>query len=450
MDETTESRAAMTSRHPAAALTLTLALVAPLVAAPAVGQPPRAGDVRRTPVVEVVERVSPAVVNISAESMVRQPDPFFGGFFSRRRPSTSLGSGLIVAGNGIVVTNAHVIEGASRITVITLDGRELPADVLGSDRDTDLAVLEVEATGLPAVPLGTSSDLLIGETVVAIGNPFGLSHTVTSGTLSARGRALPGSARGGETRFTDFLQTDASINPGNSGGPLVNLAGDVIGINTAIISGANGIGFAIPADRARRVVSDLLRHGELQPLWTGLRLLTLDPALVREYDLAVERGALVYRVYPDSPGADAGFAEGDVIVTVAGRPVQAREDVTTALYSAEAGGAVPLEVRRGERRRSLSLTAGQPPQGLGVELLERAVGLVVGERNGQLVVQRVVPGSPAAERGLAAGDVVLAANGQRAADLVHLGREVLRALDRGGLLLVVQRGRFAYNLSFPL
>jgi serine protease Do len=342
-------------------------LAAAVVALAALPAGARAADVRRTPVVEVVERVSPAVVNISAESMVRQPDPFFGGFFSRRRPATSLGSGLIVAANGIVVTNAHVIEGASRITVTTLDGRELPAEVLGSDRDTDLAVLEVDAAGLPAVPLGSSADLLIGETVVAIGNPFGLSHTVTSGTLSARGRALPGGAGGAEIRFTDFLQTDASINPGNSGGPLVNLAGEVIGINTAIISGANGIGFAIPADRARRVVTELLRHGELQPLWSGLRLLTVDPSLAREYDLPEERGVMVFRVYPDSPGDAAGFRQGDVIVAVAGRPVQAREDVTTALYTAEAGRAVAVEVRRGEERRTLRLTAGSPPQGLGVD-----------------------------------------------------------------------------------
>jgi serine protease Do len=419
---------------------------------PAAAQDRSVAGVRRTPVVEVVERVSPAVVNISAESIVRQPDPFFGGFFARRRRAVSLGSGLITAANGIVVTNAHVIEGASRITVTTLDGRELPAEVLGSDRDADLAVLEVDASGLPWVPLGSSADLLIGETVVAIGNPFGLSHSVTSGTLSARGRALPGRAAdaGGETRFTDFLQTDAAINPGNSGGPLVNLAGEVIGINTAIISGANGIGFAIPADRARRVVTDLLRYGELQPLWTGLRLLTVDPALVREHDLMVEHGALVFRVYPDSPAAAAGFREGDVITAIAGQPVNAREDVTTAVYTAEPGRALAVEVRRGGDRRPLELAAQRPPQGLGLGFLERAVGLVVAPDGGRLVVRRVLPDSPAAAKGLRPGDVVLGANGQGVADPAHLGREVLRALDRGGLLLVVQRGRFAYNLGFPL
>src|SRR5882757_8022010 len=207
----------------------------------------------RTPVVAVVEKIAPAVVNISAESTVRSADPFFGMFgLGTERQAQSLGSGFIIDRNGIVVTNAHVIEGASRITVTLLDGREIEADLLGSDRDADIAVLKVKSTGLPAIPLGRSSDLMIGETVIAIGNPFGLSNTVTTGVLSAVGRTIP--SERGERLFTDFLQTDASINPGNSGGPLVNILGDVIGINSAIVSGANGIGFAIPADRARRVV----------------------------------------------------------------------------------------------------------------------------------------------------------------------------------------------------
>ena len=429
---------------------------APAAAAPqaVAGPPPSAAsvpEVRRTPVVAVVERVSPAVVNIAAEAIVREADPFFFGFRSRQRRAQSLGSGLIIAANGVVVTNAHVVDGASRIVVNTLDGRELEAEVLGSDRDADLAVLKVAANGLPHVALGDSSDLLIGETVVAIGNPFGLSHTVTAGTLSARGRALP-PRRGGEleTRFTDFLQTDASINPGNSGGPLVNLAGDVIGVNTAIISGANGIGFAIPADRARRVVDDLLRFGELQPLWTGLRLLTLDPALAREYEAPVDHGALVYRVYPDSPAAAAGFEAGDVIVSVGDQPVAAREDVTTALYTVPAGSGVDVELLRGDGRERLRLAGERPPEGLGLDLFEQALGMRLEEARGALAVSRVSAGGVAAGRGLARGDLVLAANGRRLQSLEDLGREVLRGFDRGGLLLVVQRGRYRYNLSFAL
>jgi serine protease Do len=432
----------MTRRIPLFALAAALFLPSP--ASPQA--PPAA---RRTPVVAVVEKVSPAVVNISAESTVREVDPFFGLFgFGAERPAQSLGSGFVIDRNGIVVTNAHVIEGASRIVVTLLDGRELEADVLGADRDSDLAVLKVKASNLPAIPLGRSSDLLIGETVIAIGNPFGLSHTVTTGVLSAQGRTVPSDR--GERLFTDFLQTDASINPGNSGGPLVNIAGDVIGINTAIIQGASGIGFAIPADRARRVVEDLLRFGELQPLWTGVRLLTIDAELARRRGLAVRRGALVFKVYPESPAAEAGLAENDVVVAAGGHPVASREDVTTALYTAAAGTPLELEVRRGERTVRLRLRAVRPREGLGLQVLERTVGVAVGEVRGALEIRTVTDGSPAARRGLRPGDLILGANGQRTESADALGREVLRGLDRGGVLLSVRRGRYVYSLDFAL
>ena len=437
-------------RRFAAPLPAALLVGAAVAAAPLAGQAaPPADAVRRTPVVQVVERVSPAVVNISAESIVREVDPFFGRFFGgRERRSQSLGSGLIVDAKGVVVTNAHVIEGASRILVNTLDGRELEAEVLGSDRDADLAVLKVKASALPAVPLGKSADLLMGETVIAVGNPFGLGHTVTTGVLSARGRAVPGES--GETNYTDFLQTDASINPGNSGGPLVNLSGQVIGVNTAIVRGASGIGFAIPADRAQRVVDDLLRFGELQPLWTGLRLVTVDPELARREGYPVARGALVEKVWDDSPADRAGLRAGDLVVAVAGKPLAAREDLNTALYSVAAGTPLALEVRRGGDTVRISLQAMRPPAGLGARVLERSVGLAVEARKGGLVVTDVARDSAADRKGLRPGDVVLAANGQPVADVEALGREVLRGLDRGGVLLMVQRGRYAYNLGFPL
>jgi serine protease Do len=426
---------------------ISLLFAAFLLASAAAAQAPQAG--RRTPVVTVVERVSPAVVNISAEATVREVDPFFGIFGYGTRQAQSLGSGLVIDRNGLVVTNAHVIEGASRITVTLLDGRELEADVLGADRDADLAVLKVKAGNLPAVPLGRSSDLMIGETVIAIGNPFGLTHTVTTGVLSAIGRTVP--SERGERLFTDFLQTDASINPGNSGGPLANVAGDVIGINTAIISGASGIGFAIPADRARRIVDELVRFGELRPLWTGARLVTLDPELAQRYDLeGVRRGALVFKVWPDSPAAAAGLQERDVIVSVGGHPVAGREDLNTALYTAGADSPLALEVRRGERTVKLTLRAAHPPQGLGVRVLETSVGLSVAASRGSLAIDRVASGSAAARRGLRPGDVILGANGQRVSNEEELGREILRGLDRGGVLLAVQRGRYIYNLDFPL
>jgi serine protease Do len=410
--------------------------------------PPTASSSRRTPVVAVAEKVSPAVVNISAESIVRDVDPFFGGILSPRRRAQALGSGLIIDANGIVLTNEHVIEGASRVSVTLRDGRELEAEVLGSDRDADLAVLRVATKGLPAIPLGHSGDLLIGETVVAIGNPFGLSHTVTAGVLSAVGRTVP--SESGQRMFTDFLQTDASINPGNSGGPLVNIAGDVIGINTAIVSGANGIGFAIPADRARRVVEDLLRFGELQPLWTGAQLLTVDPELARRYDVSVKHGALVRKVYPGSPAAVAGLEAKDVVTSAAGHPVASREDLTTALYSVPAGSPLQLEIRRGERLLKLAVKPARPPAGLGLTILERTVGLTVSASRSELAVDRVVRGSSADRKGLRRGDVVLGANGQRVSSTEELSREVLRGLDRGSLLLAVERGNFVYNLDFSL
>jgi serine protease Do len=406
-------------------------------------------SIRRTPVVRVVEKVAPSVVNISAESIVRDVDPFFGGLLGGgARRTQSLGSGLIIDSKGIVLTNAHVIEGASRIVVTTLDGRSFDADVLGSDRDADLAVLKVKASDLPATPLGRSSDLMMGETVIAIGNPFGLSHTVTTGVLSARGRTVPDDT--GEARYTDFLQTDASINPGNSGGPLVNLAGQVIGINSAIIQGANGIGFAIPSDRAQRVVDDLLRFGELQPLWTGLRLETVDAELARRAGLPVKRGAVVLKVFPDSPAASAGLQPGDVLVAVRDQPVTAREDLTTAFYSVAPDTPIPVQVRRGEHSFTLSLSAVRPPRGRGLQVLRGSLGLSVTRGGRGLIVDGVERGSPAERAGLEPGDQVIAANGQRLRDAEQLGHEVLRALDRGSLFLIVGRGRFAYNLNFPL
>jgi S1-C subfamily serine protease len=417
-----------------------LAVVPPLAAQ---------SSARRSPIVDVVERVSPAVVNVSAEATVREVDPFFGGVFGgRSRRAQALGSGLVIDAKGIVVTNAHVIEGASRIVVATLDGQELEADVVGSDSDADLAVLKVKGKNLAAVPLGSNAGALIGETVVAIGNPFGLSHTVTSGVLSARGRAVP--AESGGRVFTDFLQTDASINPGNSGGPLVDLDGEVIGINTAVIQGANGIGFAIPADRARRVIDDLLRFGELQPLWTGLRLRTLDPESARDRGVPEKRGALVERVYPDSPAAAADLREGDLVTAANGGPVASREDFLTALYSLPAGGALGVRVRRGEELREISLQPTRPPQGLGQRLLEAALGLRIASESEGLVVDQVTRGGEAARRGLRPGDAILGANGRELHSLDELGREGLRAVERGGILLAVGRGRYVYNLSFEL
>lgn len=404
--------------------------------------------VRRTPIVKVVEEVAPSVVNVSAQSVVREPDPFFGPFFTHESRMQSLGSGLIIQSNGLVLTNAHVIQGASQIEITTLAGKQYSAKVIGQDRDADLAVLKVKAHDLPATPLGSSSELLIGETVVAIGNPFGLSHSVTAGVLSAEGRTVP--SANGKSIFSDFLQTDAAINPGNSGGPLVALDGEVIGINTAIVKGAQGIGFAIPANRARRVVNDLIRFGELQPIWTGLRLRNLDRELAHRYGIAATRGALVVKVYPGSPGATAGFHPRDVIQEINGTRVVGREDVTSALYSVAVGRELPVKIWRDGKTMDLRLAAARPPEGLGLRLLERGIGLDVAVEQGALVVRRVFAGSAAARQGFTSGDVIVSANGHVLHSREQLGREVLRAFDRGALALVVARGPYAYHIELPL
>src|SRR5213596_391627 len=316
----------------------TAALMIAALALPAVAAAPGAESdpARRSLVVEAVEKASPAVVNVSTEQIVEQrrspfpfpQDPFFEEFFRdfvdprpRRFKTTSLGSGVIVAADGTIMTNVHVIERASRIHVMLNDQREFDATLVGADADADIAVLRVKAGGdLPHIPFGTSADLMIGETVIAIGNPFGLSHTVTTGVVSAVGRSL----RDEERTYTDFIQTDASINPGNSGGPLLDIKGELIGINTAIYGKAQGIGFALPVDRARRVMKDLVSYGEVRRPWVGIVVQELTPELAQHF--GTRRGVVVAEIEPGSPAAGADLARGDVITRVDGRDVRSRDD----------------------------------------------------------------------------------------------------------------------------
>ena len=332
-----------------------------LLALPAAAQLPRtephaplSEGARRTPLVAAVERIGPAVVNISAERIVRQrADPleefFLWGSPDRRERgyrAESLGSGVVIDPSGIVITNDHVVQGASRIVVTTADGKAYEAKVEGADADNDLAVLTVKAKGLTAAKLGTTADLMIGETVVAVGNPFGLSSSVTAGIVSAVRRTVRGET--GRT-YTDFIQTDAAINPGNSGGALANILGELIGINTAIVGGANTIGFAIPVERARRIADELLRFGEVKPVWVGLRgeTITEDDRLSSR-----GRGFRIRSVWPNSPAEKAGFALDDVIVAVDGWRVESREDFETAIVSAGpgnvAGRYLPTRGRRAD------------------------------------------------------------------------------------------------------
>ena len=405
----------------------------------------------------MVKRVSPAIVNISASGTIdirRQnpllDDPFFRKFFQipdeqLQRPTQSLGSGVIVdAAKGLILTNHHVVEGADKINVTLLDNRQLTAEVVGSDEGSDVAVLKVTADHLEQIELGDSDALEVGDFVVAIGNPFGFSHTVTSGIVSALGRH--GLNPEG---YEDFIQTDASINPGNSGGALINLRGELIGINSAIISGSGGnigIGFAIPINMARAVMQQLVQYGEVRRGQLGVQILDVTPQIAEASGLDVSEGALVSQVVPDSPAEHAGIMTGDVIVGVNGTAVKSASELRNKI------GLLPLDepvdidlVREGQHKKVNAKLASKPVAAQpvraaeihsGLEGAEFADGTGEGEDKGVLV-RDVAPDSPAAQRGLEPGDVILRVNRKPVTTVAEL-REA--AKDAQSLLLRVRRG----------
>ena len=417
--------------------------------------PATVGASRRTPIVTVAHDVGPAVVNIQTESTIRrrEVDPFFdpfGVFGGRDRSYTSqsLGSGFVWSSEGIIVTNNHVVEGASRITVNFSDGSQLAAKLIGVDPDSDVAVLRVDAKNLLAAPIGTSSDLLIGETVIAVGNPFGLSGTVTTGVVSALGRSVP-SKEAGRT-FTDFIQTDASINPGNSGGPLLNIEGRVIGINTMIYANAQGIGFAIPVDRAKKVIQDILRYGQVHSAWIGAVTATITPEEARRTGLRTSRGALIARVIPGSPAQAAGLKAGDIITAVAGRPVDSREAFSTYTATVPSGQPLPLTVSRDGATQSISVRPSDAPRDLGLRILWEIAGLRVIDQSGTVVIDEVSRGSRSENIGLARGDVIVGVNGTEVASVKDLNSALTQSAERSSVVLQVARGRYIYSLTFPM
>ena len=417
--------------------------------------PASVGASRRTPIVTVAHDVGPAVVNIQTESTIRrrEVDPFFdpfGVFGGRDRSYTSqsLGSGFVWSSEGIIVTNNHVVEGASRITVNFSDGTQVPAKLIGVDPDSDVAVLRVDAKKLLAAPIGTSSDLLIGETVIAVGNPFGLSGTVTTGVVSALGRSVP-SKEAGRT-FTDFIQTDASINPGNSGGPLLNIEGRVIGINTMIYANAQGIGFAIPVDRAKKVFQDILRYGQVHSAWIGAVTATITPEEARRTGLRASRGALVARVIPGSPAQSAGLKAGDIITAVAGKPVDSREAFSTYTATVPSGQPLPLTVSRDGATQSISVRPSDAPRDLGLRILWEIAGIRVIDQSGTVVIDEVARGSRSESIGLARGDVIVGVNGTEVASVKDLNQALTQSAERSSVVLQVARGRYIYSLTFPM
>jgi serine protease Do len=296
----------------------------------------------------VVARVRPAVVNIATRQVTYD-------VLLRATPSQGVGSGVIFDGRGYVVTNSHVVRGAQQIRVTLPDGRGFPGKLIGADPVMDLAVVKIEGRDLPVAQLGDSNKLEIGETVIAIGNPLGLEGgpTVTVGVVSALARSIEDP--GGPT-LHDLIQTDAAINPGNSGGPLVRMAGDIIGINTAIIQDAQGIGFAISINGAKTIVQELMAHGRVVRPAIGVAPISVTPQLASAYDLPVDRGVLVARLDPRGPAARAGMRAGDVIVTVAGQPVKNVGELRAAISQHKIGETVEVAVRRERASVNLKIT----------------------------------------------------------------------------------------------
>ena len=407
----------------------------------------------------VLKEVTPSVVNVYTQTRVRVrspllDDPIFRRFFNvpdtpRERVSQSLGSGVIVdADNGYVLTNHHVIARADEIAVGLKDGRSLQAKLIGTDPDTDLAVIQIPADDLTALLLAESDKLQVGDFVVAVGNPFGLGQTVTSGIVSALGRT---GLRGLE--YQNFIQTDASINPGNSGGALINLRGELVGINSAIFtpSGGNvGIGFAIPSSMAKYVMDQLIRFGEVRRGTLGMFVQDLTAELAGAFAMDVSKGALVAEISPDSAAEEAGLQPGDVIVRVENRDINDAQDFYNAEGGLPLGESLQLEYFREGKRRKASLEIQSVPEIAGAVLNRRLDGAVFTELNARLKLQGVSgillveldPRSRLAREGLREGDIVIGVNRERVHSLADFTAELERT--RGSILLQIRRGDRAY------
>ncbi len=436
------------------------------------GRPPTAAaiasipDSRRTAITDAVARVAPAVVTVQTEVVQQVPTDPFGQFFGIRsgeRVTPGIGSGFIIRDDGVIVTNAHVVAGAQRVSVALRNGTTFDARVLGADDANDLAVLKIEARDLPVAPLGRSDALLIGEWVIAIGNPFGFlignpEPSVTAGVLSATGRNLVARGEGEGGAYVDMLQTDASVNPGNSGGPLVNASGEVIGVNSSIYSpsgGSIGLGFAIPINRAARVVEDLLEHGAVRRPWIGVKLRIPRTASVRDGLLA---GAVVGEVAPGSPAAQAGIRTGDVLIQSRDRTLRNFYDWEAELLELRVGEQVPLRVRRGSREFDTAVTVADLPE-VGAPRIEVLGGIEAVTVTPAIRVERqlrsprgalVVAVTPQVQDaiGLATFDVIV----QIGRTPITTAEQVGQAIDfysrRGPVSMLIERNQQIFQTDF--
>ena len=429
---------------------------------------------RRNAVVIAIQKVSPAVVNISSEYEVRARrnpfsgfgmDPFFDSFFKdffdpgidRRQKRTSLGSGVIIDGKrGFILTNAHVVTQAESISVALKDEREFKAQIVGVDPDSDLAVLKIgNQEDLPAIEMGKSEDLMIGETVIAIGNPFGFSHTVTTGVISSLNRSV----RTDNAVYHDFIQTDASINPGNSGGPLLNIRGDLIGINTAIYAKAQGIGFAIPINKAKRIVSDLIAYGEVVLSWTGLSLQNLDKKLAHYLKIPQDKGVIVKDVEADSPAMTAGIQKGDIVLTLDKIPISSLDDYQQALKRFSVGSEININILRNGQQKVFLLKTSIFPQAHALDLADTLLGLLVDDLSPSnrrryhisakegVVITKVATGSYLAKIGVEAGDVIRQVDDQTIATLEDFKKAIIKSRQKKNLVILVQRGGQGYYIT---
>jgi len=429
---------------------------------------------RRNAVVDAIQKVGPAVVNISSEYQIRSRsnpfsgfglDPFFDSFFKdfydpdleRRQKRTSLGSGVIIDGKrGFILTNAHVVSRSESISVALKDEREFQAQIVGVDPHSDLAVLKIaNPEDLPAIDMGNSQDLMIGETVVAIGNPFGFSHTVTTGVISSLNRSV----RTEDAVYHDFIQTDASINPGNSGGPLLNIHGDLIGINTAIYAKAQGIGFAIPINKARRIVSDLIQYGEVVLSWTGLFLQNLDKNLAHYLKVPEDKGVIVKDVEPDSPAVSAGIHKGDILLSLENIPIRSVDDYQQALKKFAVDSKVKINILRDNQRKTRVLTTSVFPEDRALELADRLLGITIEDLSPKIrrlyqlsakegvVISKVAPQSYLADIGVHAGDVIRQMDDQTIASVDDFKKAIIKSRQKETLVILVQRGGQGYYIT---
>ena len=410
----------------------------------------------------LVEKLTPAVVNIAVKSKIEQADnpamqdPLFRRFFDqpgRERPKErqSAGSGVIIdAKKGYIVTNHHVVDNATEVKVRLEDQREFDAKVIGGDEGTDIALLQIEASDLKQMPIGNSESLKVGDFVVAIGNPFSLSHTVTSGIVSGLGRQSLGIES-----TEDFIQTDAAINPGNSGGALVNLKGELVGINTAIFSpsGASvGVGFAIPTSIVSNVKDQLIQFGEVRRGRIGIEIADLNPELARTLGINQTEGALVQRVQKGTPGDAAGIKAGDVVVTLDGKPVKGASDLRNRVSLTQFGTDVTVTVIRDGKKKDIKVTLGKMPKEEEVAEVEERPSLQGAQFSEEdssdkgVVVADVQRNSPAWIAGLRAKDVIAAVNRKpvKSVDDFHKalkdGRQAALSVQRGdeNLFLIIR------------